>query len=405
MRSAEFPRVRPHKKSESMKVSINGKNAPRPFAAAGVGAAAAGVGIGAAGGLLGAGLNGLFSYRQQKRQMKHDKEMAAHNQRYALEQMAQANEYQVEQWNRENAYNDPAAVRARYEGAGLNARAAMGEGSASGAGIAGGLSSAPSGSGTGHSSNIMAAAPFGGLDDAIMQGARLGAQNEKDVADAQRAREEAKRVLLANEQTELEKAYGVWAANAEKKLDDAQLAKLRVEYQKYKNAQEQVVADYAAMNAEQDYQKRKAIAQQAFKNVEIAEQTLENLKSQGLLTDQEFETEKARTAVEWEKVKTQQAITDKERALVDVAKADAELKGEQARKITHDIIQGYISAGADAISCITDLVSMLSPILGISKAKRVANRVVTEQYDKDNKLVGKTIKIDDKIDGYTNISH
>lgn len=173
-----------------MKVGISEKhNKPLPIA-------------GFLGGLFGsiasAGIQGGFANEQQKRQMQHDKDMAALQNTYALEQMGAQqeynkenmsiqNQYQVDQWNRENEYNDPSAVAQRYRSAGINPRAAFGQGSASGAGISGGLSSAPSGgtpssSGAGSASNIMMQAPgalnsLGAtLSTAILEGRRVDAE-------------------------------------------------------------------------------------------------------------------------------------------------------------------------------------------------------------------------------------
>lgn len=78
-------------------------------------------------------------YKKQEAEMNH---------RYALDSAAIENQYMIDQWNRENAYNDPKAVAARYRAAGINPRAAFGTGSASGAGIASHSSTGDVGSGS-----------------------------------------------------------------------------------------------------------------------------------------------------------------------------------------------------------------------------------------------------------------
>lgn len=65
----------------------------------------------------------------------YKKQEAELNHRYSLDSAAVQNQYMIDQWNRENAYNDPTAVAKRYRAAGINPRAAFGTGSASGAGL------------------------------------------------------------------------------------------------------------------------------------------------------------------------------------------------------------------------------------------------------------------------------
>ena len=126
------------------------------------------------GGLIGAISQGISNISNRK----HDRKMAELNQQYtqenmALQQeynlatMAQQNQYQIDQWNRENEYNDPSAVAARYRSAGITPRAAFGQGSASGAGIAGGLSSAPSGGAPSGTGPMGSAHPNSGVGQAL----------------------------------------------------------------------------------------------------------------------------------------------------------------------------------------------------------------------------------------------
>lgn len=188
--------------------------------------------IGGLFGLAGSAIDAANSKKQQERQQQHDKDMAALNQQNQLEQMAVQNQYQLDQWNRENAYNDPSAVAARYREAGINPRAAFGQGSASGAGIAGGFSSAPSGSNTGTSSNIMFGTDFGGIAGHILAGARLQAQNRKDQADADKAEMEAQGKKYDNEvlaplRSELQSAL------RDKAVSDAEISKITAQWEPY----------------------------------------------------------------------------------------------------------------------------------------------------------------------------
>lgn len=76
---------------------------------------------------------------------------------WSEEMMSQQNEWNLQQWNRENAYNTPAAQRARLEAAGLNAALAMqGQGSI---GMAGSGQPAASPAGSPQASSGLSSAP------------------------------------------------------------------------------------------------------------------------------------------------------------------------------------------------------------------------------------------------------
>lgn len=90
--------------------------------------------------VAGAG-SAIASGKMNKRAVKYNKWALQEQQRFNAEQaqlgrdwqeqmIAQQNDYNLAQWNRENEYNSPAAQRARLEGAGLNAALMMqGQGS------------------------------------------------------------------------------------------------------------------------------------------------------------------------------------------------------------------------------------------------------------------------------------
>lgn len=109
-------------------------------------------------------------YKKQEGEMNH---------RYALHSAAIQNQYMIDQWNRENAYNDPTEVAKRYRAAGINPRAAFGTGSASGAGLSAhmnpGAVGAGSASGSYGKSDVSqgaenAAAIMSGISDIAGQG-------------------------------------------------------------------------------------------------------------------------------------------------------------------------------------------------------------------------------------------
>ena len=108
--------------------------------------------------VAGAG-SAIASGKMNRRAVKYNKWALQEQQRFNAEQaqlgrdwqeqmIAQQNDYNLAQWNRENEYNAPAAQRARLEGAGLNAALMMqGQGSI-GQAQAGRPAAAPSGAPT-----------------------------------------------------------------------------------------------------------------------------------------------------------------------------------------------------------------------------------------------------------------
>lgn len=95
-----------------------------------------GSGISAAAG----GASAIASGKMNKKSIKYNRWALEKQQEYNTQQaqisrdwseamMDKENEWNLAQWNRENAYNSPAAMKARYEGAGLNAALMMQGGS------------------------------------------------------------------------------------------------------------------------------------------------------------------------------------------------------------------------------------------------------------------------------------
>lgn len=85
-----------------------------------------GSGVSSAGGLVG----GLLSYYAQREENKK-------NRAFAQQQAQQARDWQIQQWNMENAYNSPSAQMQRFRDAGLNPNLIYGE-------LGNGLNTAPS---------------------------------------------------------------------------------------------------------------------------------------------------------------------------------------------------------------------------------------------------------------------
>lgn len=120
--------------------------------------------------IIGAGISGLAgagsamaSGKMNRRAVKYSKWALQQQQKFNAEQsqlsrdwsedmLAQQNDWNLQQWNRENAYNAPAALKARYEAAGLNAALMMQSGSSVGQAASSQPAASPSGLPTASSS-------------------------------------------------------------------------------------------------------------------------------------------------------------------------------------------------------------------------------------------------------------
>ena len=120
--------------------------------------------------IIGAGISGLAgagsaisSGKMNRRALKYNKWALQEQQKFNAEQsqlsrdwseamMAQQNDWNLAQWNRENSYNSPAALKARYEAAGLNAALMMQSGSSIGQAASSQPAASPSGMPTASSS-------------------------------------------------------------------------------------------------------------------------------------------------------------------------------------------------------------------------------------------------------------
>lgn len=271
------------------------------------------------GGLLGGFLGGVSNfigslvdaqagYYQGKEQRAHDEYMAGLNQQYNRENMATQYQYQLEQWHRENEYNDPTAVMNRYRNAGLNPRAVFGQGSTAGAGIAGGLSSAPSGSGSmGSASDIRFRTNFAGLTNGISDLARVTAQNRKDDADAQKAYEDAKAKALANAETEFMKENGAWLNKLSKLNADTDIA-VSVAYMR------KVDSELYDFEHKTDVRNKYLSGQLALKQIDKLEKDMDRIDKLNELTDEEKKLAKStaeKYRLEGAKIRTQNTFFDK----------------------------------------------------------------------------------------------
>lgn len=146
--------------------------------------------ISGAGSAIGAGIQALTTPGLRKQRQSKQKYDAWYQQNITEKNMALENQYAIDAENRANAYNDPSAVRARLEAAGLNP---MSMTQSSDGGIQGSISSAPSAGGGGSfSPHPMSIRPdFSGVADAVIKGRQqdklLDAQ--KNLLEAQAVRE------------------------------------------------------------------------------------------------------------------------------------------------------------------------------------------------------------------------
>ena len=345
----------------------------------------------ATGGLIGGianiastGIQAWSAKKQQETQIQHDKDMARLNdeiargqmqfsQDFNKENMSIQNQYQLDQWNRENAYNDPGAVRARYEAAGISPQSAFGQGSASGSGISGGLSSAPSGgmpsgSGNGHSSNIMTN-PYGGLSSLgsdVMQGLRLSAENKAQLSSARLAEVQANNELFDRLfiKPSIERLKSALADEQEYK---AEIAKLQAQWEPYllslRSAIDEQNYNSLIQGIKESEERMKnmkslrslndATRDKTYKEIEEISEKIKNYgihrlyqkaltdlaKEQKLNTEMDSALKKAQTG-HYDQLKRQ---IDKE---IEFIGSKIGLNEQQIKKMKHNIAQGWVRVTA-----------------------------------------------------------
>lgn len=151
-----------------------------------------GAAAGAASGLIGA----VSGNSQLKKQLNLQREENEKNRKFNRELAEQQNTWNIEQWNRENEYNSPAAVRARLEAAGYNPNLATG-------GLTGTLSAAPSPEMTaGAPSHPTDLSSLGRMDNPLsqaFQGAMQGIQSQAIEAQTEKVKSETDYQKIVNE--------------------------------------------------------------------------------------------------------------------------------------------------------------------------------------------------------------
>lgn len=177
---------------------------------------------GATGGLLGQ----IFAGANARREWKYKQKEMALQQQYALEQMQKQAEYQYSNWQKqfdyENTYNDPSAIRDRWQKAGASLAAVLGS---SGVGVNATMSGSSPGSigasgPSGGSFSSAIGSPVGIFDPrAAAQNMLAKSEAERNSAAADQSRAEAQRI---NDQN-LGKDYYVRAGDLSLQLSEAHI--------------------------------------------------------------------------------------------------------------------------------------------------------------------------------------
>lgn len=180
--------------------------------------------ISAVGGLLGIGGNLISSDMNYKA----SKNLASLNHNYILDQMKVQNQYNIDAFNRENAYNSPLAQRQRNLQAGINPNFIDG-----GTPVASDQSSAVSGSAPGATSSPI------DLLNGVAQIANVFAQTKNINADTKLKENQAHQTSIDNEYRRQYNESLIEQVNASKDLSREQVrvldSKLDVEIQKLNN--------------------------------------------------------------------------------------------------------------------------------------------------------------------------
>lgn len=307
-------------------------------------------GLGALGDIASGISDTLFGGIKARRQWKYQRKQMALQQEYneknmAIQQgyneknMAMQREAELDAWNRENEYNNPAAVRARYEAAGISPQAALG-GGATGAGLATSMD-------TPSSSNPSSSSPSGGADysggSGHSQGILSGAVAVKQLQSLDQQIEESKSRARKNDA----ETAGINLDNAIKPLI-AKGLDLDNQSKEYSNIIKSVQAKWADIMAAKDVAKRDVEIQNLYADLDnaIADKGLkqeerDNLIAMRGLIGAQTATEGARksnieaqTVTEGARKENIEANTKTEDALRD---AKVSLTSNQAKEVVNEI--------------------------------------------------------------------
>lgn len=358
-------------------------------------------GLGALGDIAGGVSDALFGGIKAKRQWKYQRKQMALQQEYNKENMAIQQQYnernmglqrdaELDAWNRENEWNNPVAVRARYEAAGISPQAALG-GGATGAGLATSMD-------TPSSSNPSSSSPSGGADysggSGHSQGILSGAVAVKQLQSLDQQIEESKSRSRKNDA----ETAGINLDNAMKPLI-AKGLDLDNQSKEYSNIIKSVQAKWADIMASKDAAKRDVEIQNLYADLDnaIADKGLkqeerDNLIAMRGLIGAQTATEGARksnieaqTATEGARKENIEANTETENKLRDVRKAlidsdvrknlaSAGLSEAESDKVVEELAQLW--SHTDSSKNLYDfLYKALYGALGANRYEEFRNRV------------------------------
>lgn len=222
-------------------------------------------------GLLGSGFDYLFGSAQQKRQNEFNAEQAKLNRDFQTSEREASQQWNLEQWQRENEYNSPVQQMARMKEAGINPNVAIGQLANNGSGS---VRTSPQ-SGASASSVGMFSSGFGQAFQRYNETRLINSQIDKTNAETQ--------------------GLGIDNSNKQRRYDDAheESVKQRDNLDKLsrKYGLEADLTDISLSMTKQELQ----FQTDAFKTkLAQLEQDLKNSQEQGKLIIEQAETEQAK---------------------------------------------------------------------------------------------------------------
>lgn len=283
------------------------------------------------GGLVGQ----VFTGANARREWKYKQKEMALAQQYNFDTMAKEQEYAIENWDRENAYNNPSAVASRYSAAGISKQAAFGQGAAGGSGISGSLST-PSGHSPSASGSYSHSPQFSGGENPYFAALQLKMQKDLTESQVELNEANAKRALGETKdpgqgQKESESQISLNAAKAA--LSDSQTA-LNETTNRLQSINVEIAEATKQDNIDQVFAKTVTMWEQLKIAGEQANQErfeTEHQKEQYLANLAKIRSETSRNmadaALSWAKEQTEQKRPDEIDSMIKANEAEARKKG------------------------------------------------------------------------------
>lgn len=145
------------------------------------------------------GLAGMISQnRNIDKQIAAQREENQRNREYNLNLAKMQNQWNIEQWNRENIYNTPLAQRQRLEAAGMNPDLAYGEGVSANLAATSPEMTAGAPSSPADMSNLANKQTVGDMVRSVLQNSLVQAQIDKTKSDKDKTDQETKNLAVEN---------------------------------------------------------------------------------------------------------------------------------------------------------------------------------------------------------------